>query len=541
MTDPPPPHDDPTPADSASEASAAQRVGPERMAGSDDAAAPTAGDATGGTAASGLSAAPSPQRERPEGMMRQISRAVIRRWSARLGLLWVAIVTLCAVFAPLLANSHPILVNVDGQISSPLVEHLSWMDITLLIAFASGVMLTLGFRRTSGGARFAAFCWIALVTAVASGWPTAFSAYTDWRFTGRYFLIFAIPLAMLSGFLLLRARHATWRFRGITLVIGLVIIAGFVLVPLKPKLIVQLNTYRVMEREAAAQTDAPTGDTAEMEADRTGDARTATEADPDDAPRLQWMVHTLIPFSPGDYLRDMRRDRAEKPPYPPSGTHWLGTNRNGADLASIMIHACRAALFIGFISTSIAVAIGIVIGGLMGYFVGLFDLFGMRLVEIFEAIPQLFLLIAVVAVLDADLYTMMAIIGLVSWTGYARFLRAEFLRLRHQDFVQSARAAALPLPSVLFRHMLPNGLAPILVAASFGVASAVLAESTLSFLGIGAVDQPSWGRLLEQARSSGGTFDWWIATFPGLAIFLTVFAYNMIGEALRDAVDPHTD
>jgi len=106
----------------------------------------------------------------------------------------------------------------------------------------------------------------------------------------------------------------------------------------------------------------------------------------------------------------------------------------------------------------------------MGYFVGAFDLFGMRLVEIFEAIPQLFLLIAVVAVLDADLYTMMAIIGFVSWTQYARFLRAEFLRLRHQDFVQAARAAALPLPSILFRHMLPNGLAPILVAASFGVA-----------------------------------------------------------------------
>jgi peptide/nickel transport system permease protein len=132
----------------------------------------------------------------------------------------------------------------------------------------------------------------------------------------------------------------------------------------------------------------------------------------------------------------------------------------------------------------------------------------------------------------------MAIIGFTSWVGYATFVRAEFLSLRDRDFVQAAKAAGLPLRSILFRHMLPNGITPVIVSASFGVASAILIESTLSFLGIGLVDEASWGGLLNQALGVGGTFYWWIALYPGLAIFLTVFAYNLIGEALRDALDP---
>ena len=133
---------------------------------------------------------------------------------------------------------------------------------------------------------------------------------------------------------------------------------------------------------------------------------------------------------------------------------------------------------------------------------------------------------------------MMVIIGITGWTGYARYIRAEFLRLRQQDFVQAAIALGLPLRSILFRHMLPNGIAPVLVAASFGVASAILAEATLSFLGLGLVGEPSWGQMLNQAVRSS-SFNWWMAAFPGGAIFLTVFAYNLIGEALRDAIDPH--
>lgn len=216
----------------------------------------------------------------------------------------------------------------------------------------------------------------------------------------------------------------------------------------------------------------------------------------------------------------------------------MGTEVNGADILSNMIHACRIAMSIGFISTGIAVTIGIIVGGLMGYFAGIVDLLGMRLVEIFGAIPTIYLLLTFVAYYDRNLYLIMGIIGLTGWVGDARFIRAEFLKLRKQDFVQAAIASGLPLRSVLFRHLLPNAVAPLLVSASFGIAAAILAESTLSFLGLGLVDEPSWGRLLNMARGAGGGFHYWLALFPGLAIFLTVLAYNLVGEAFRDALDP---
>jgi peptide/nickel transport system permease protein len=133
---------------------------------------------------------------------------------------------------------------------------------------------------------------------------------------------------------------------------------------------------------------------------------------------------------------------------------------------------------------------------------------------------------------------MMAIIGCFTWTGMARFTRAEFLKLRNQDFVQSARAVGLPLHAILFRHMLPNGVAPVLVDTSFAIAAAILAESTLSYLGLGPVDTASWGKLLSSAMNAEGEFKWWLAVFPGVAIFLTVLSYNILGEALRDAIDP---
>ena len=254
---------------------------------------------------------------------------------------------------------------------------------------------------------------------------------------------------------------------------------------------------------------------------------------------IEWAVHAPVPYSPKDYQRDAGDTGLEAPlSASDDRTHWFGTDENGADVLSRMIHASRIALGIGLIATGIAMLIGIVVGGLMGWFSGVVDLAGMRLVEIFEAVPTLFLLLTFVAFFGRSLYLMMVIIGLTGWTGYARFVRAEFLRLRQQDYVQAAVACGLPLHSILFRHMLPNGVAPILVAASFGIASAILAEAMLSFLGLGLVDDPSWGQMLNQAVRSS-TFNWWMAVFPGGAIFLTVFAYNLIGEALRDAIDPY--
>ena len=266
------------------------------------------------------------------------------------------------------------------------------------------------------------------------------------------------------------------------------------------------------------------------------------------AGEVDWAVYPPIRFSPQDRLRDVTGFSRPLPPtWSPSfdepgivGTgyvHLLGTDRNGADIASKMIHASRIAMAIGFLATGIAMVIGIVLGALMGFFSGVVDLLGMRLVEVFEAIPVLFLLLTFVAFFGRNLYIIMVIIGVTGWTGYARFVRAEFLRLRQQDFVQAAKACGLPLSSVLFRHMLPNGVTPVLVAASFGIASAILSEATLSFLGLGLIDAPSWGQLLNEAVTGGG-FYWWLAAFPGFAIFATVLAYNLVGESLRDALDP---
>jgi ABC-type dipeptide/oligopeptide/nickel transport system permease subunit len=222
----------------------------------------------------------------------------------------------------------------------------------------------------------------------------------------------------------------------------------------------------------------------------------------------------------------------------PGPQYMLGTDSGGRDMLSQLLHACRLSISIGLVSTTIAVVIGVTVGALMGYFGGWVDMLLYRVVEIFMAIPLLFLLIVAAAVLPRNTYVMMAIIGCVTWTGSARFIRAEFYKLRNQDFVQSARSVGLPLRSVLFKHMLPNGVTPVLVDASFAIAAAILAEAVLSYLGLGDPSQASWGRLLSDANNQVGKFMWWLAIFPGFAIFLTVLSYNLIGEALRDAIDP---
>ncbi len=223
----------------------------------------------------------------------------------------------------------------------------------------------------------------------------------------------------------------------------------------------------------------------------------------------------------------------------PSKDHILGTDGNGCDALSRLLWSTRVVLAIGLISEVIALVIGVMYGALMGYYSGPVDILGMRFVEMVEAIPTLFLLITFIALFGRQLFMIMVIIGLTSWTGIARFVRAEFFRIRKLDYVAAAKAAGLPLRSLLFRHMLPNGLTPVIVTFTFGVASAVGSESILSFLGIGVEPPtPSWGSMLEEAGNPAETFRWWLAIAPGLLIFLTVFAYNIIGEGLRDAIDP---
>ena len=255
------------------------------------------------------------------------------------------------------------------------------------------------------------------------------------------------------------------------------------------------------------------------------------------AGRVSFILNAPVPYSPNDY----QADRTTVDNQPPGHGHLMGTELFGGDVFSRLLHSCRTAMSLGLYATGIAITIGLTAGGLMGYFAGVADLIGMRLIEILEAIPTLFLMLALVALFPGESYRfpmLMAVIGVTSWTGYARYTRAEFLRLRSADYVHAAVAAGLSTPAVVFRHMLPNGITPVVVTASFGVAGAVISESTLSYLGLGTVDQPSWGGLLSQSLGQGGQFLWWLAVYPGVAIFLTVLSYNLLGEALADALDP---
>ena len=224
---------------------------------------------------------------------------------------------------------------------------------------------------------------------------------------------------------------------------------------------------------------------------------------------------------------------------PPSREHWLGTDDVGSDVLCRLIHGSRISLSVGFVAVGISSVIGILVGAILGYFGGKMDFVGMRIVEIMMAIPTFFLIITIVAFFPRSLLNIMIIIGITSWTGNARFIRAEFFKLRKQDFVQAAVSLGLPLRSILFRHMLPNGIAPVLVNATFGIAGAIFIEAALSFLGFGvAPPTPSWGQMLSLGVSTTGRFLWWLTLFPGLAIFFTVMAYNLVGEGLRDAIDP---
>jgi peptide/nickel transport system permease protein len=224
---------------------------------------------------------------------------------------------------------------------------------------------------------------------------------------------------------------------------------------------------------------------------------------------------------------------------PPSRQHWLGTDDVGADVLCRLIHGSRISLSVGFVAVGISTIIGIIVGAILGYFGGKIDFIGMRIVEAVMAIPVFFLIITMMAFFPRSILNTMIIIGVTGWTGSARFIRADFLKLRQQNFVQAAISLALPLRSILFRHMLPNALAPVLVNATFGISSAIFIEAALSFLGFGvAPPTPSWGQMLSLGVSTSGRFLWWLALFPGLAIFLTVMAYNLAGEGLRDAIDP---
>ena len=256
-----------------------------------------------------------------------------------------------------------------------------------------------------------------------------------------------------------------------------------------------------------------------------------------------WAIWPLVYQDPYRRVRD-----GEWPDQPgnPVGIHGapnrynlLGTNQQGFDVFASMVHGAQTAVTVGFVSMSIAATIGITLGALAGYFGRWVDMAISRIIEVVMCVPTLVLILALVAMLDVVTnFHLMVIVGCTGWTGIARLTRAEFIKLKQMEFVSAARAMGAGSGRIMFIHILRNALAPVLVPITFGIADAILIESGLSYLGFGASPpNPSWGTLLSAGRVTIQQ-TWWLILFPGAAIFLTVLAYNLIGEGLQEATDP---
>ncbi|MBI2355461.1 MAG: ABC transporter permease [Deltaproteobacteria bacterium] len=223
---------------------------------------------------------------------------------------------------------------------------------------------------------------------------------------------------------------------------------------------------------------------------------------------------------------------------PPSVQHWFGTDELGRDVLSRVLYGARISLKVGFVAIGIAVAIGTVVGLVSGFYSGIVDAALMRVVDIMLCFPAFFLILAVITFLEPSIWYIMMVIGLTGWMGVARLVRAETLSIREMDYIMAARCIGCSDSRIILRHILPNVVSPILVSATLGVAGAILTESALSFLGIGVQPPtPSWGNILTSGKDYI-EFAWWLSLFPGLAILVTVLAYNLLGEGIRDALDP---
>lgn len=223
---------------------------------------------------------------------------------------------------------------------------------------------------------------------------------------------------------------------------------------------------------------------------------------------------------------------------PPSSAFPLGTDRLGRDVLSRLLYGGRVSLWVGFVAVGISISIGATLGLIAGYFRSWVDETIMRLVDVMLCFPSFFLILAVIAFLEPNLVNIMIVIGLTSWMGCARLVRADTLSLREREYVAAARLAGCSTSRVLLRHILPNAMAPILITATLGIAGAILTESSLSFLGLGVQPPtPSWGNMLMDGKVAIEIAPW-LSIYPGLAILITVLGYNLLGESLRDMLDP---
>ncbi|HSM08782.1 MAG TPA: ABC transporter permease [Gemmatimonadota bacterium] len=222
----------------------------------------------------------------------------------------------------------------------------------------------------------------------------------------------------------------------------------------------------------------------------------------------------------------------------PSAANWLGTDDAGYDMFRLLLAGSRVSLLIGFLSVGIAITLGTVVGAVAGYAGGWADAVLMRIVDLFLSVPRLVLLITAVALLRPSIALIVIVLGLTGWMGVARLVRGQVLAVREREHVLAARALGYRPLRILFRHILPNVLTPVIVAATLGIGNAILAEAALSYLGLG-VQPPdtSWGLIIFSGQDR--MLDaWWITAFPGILIALTVMAFNLVGDGLRDALDP---
>lgn len=542
---------------------------------------------------------------RRRSLVAQTTLALFGRTGAMIGAAWIVFTAMLGVWAPLLANSRPILWQAKDESGDwvtryPLFEYLLPVDVMLLIGFLLSVGLLCCYR--AGGKLLWAWLLPMAVTVACSmifyrvqehqtnmtllnAEELSIFEVLRWWVIWLAIGLLTLACAVLSVMKLLKSKKWLAVAGVLSVLLGALLLSPALRVEPRPTF--SYDTYRAMLNSGEAkgalyapipfspddlQVDAPVKVTllppgpSPTESDVAADMVSYMEnefglrlyaLDQAEGQITPSPVTTEEAFAAADRLWAVYAEQNKDDPKSAKALneqlrttltelaetgigkrhHLMGTTSNGEDLTARMIHGSRIALYIGFISTGIAVFIGVVIGGLLGYFAGWIDMIGLRLVEIFASIPVIMLLIMIVAFYGRSLVLMMVVLGLTGWVGYAYFVRAEFLKLRKMDYVMAARASGTPLYLILFRHMLPNGVAPVLVGASFGIAGAIMTEATLSFLGLGLENEPSWGQMLNQARK-GGSFSWWMAIYPGSAIFLTVFAYNLIGEALRDVIDP---
>jgi len=223
---------------------------------------------------------------------------------------------------------------------------------------------------------------------------------------------------------------------------------------------------------------------------------------------------------------------------PPSWQHWCGTDTLGRDVFSRMLYGARISLAVGFVAVGLSMLIGVALGAWAGYAGGRVDNMMMRLTDMVLCFPTFFLILAVIAFLEPSIWNIMIVIGLTSWMGVTRLVRAEFLSLRGREFILAAKSLGVSPLRLIWKYLLPNAMGPIMVSAVLGVAGAVLVESGLSFLGLGVQPpNPSWGNILTDGKDNI-QLAWWLSLYPGLAILITVLGYNLLGEGLRDLFDP---